>query len=114
MGRQTTGERPPGAGEPGAGRPGLGQPGPGPSGGGPSGPGQVEPGQVGPGLPSGRPDPGRPTPVPAAGTGIRLGTPFGVPIYVSPSWFLIAGFITYLLAPGTDTILGAELGNWRF
>ena len=97
MGRQTTGARPPGT----------------ESGGVPSG-------QAGPPTPPIPPIPptqgsgGPPAPSPAPGPGIRLGTPFGVPIYVSPSWFLIAGFITYLLAPSTTTTLGAELGNWRF
>jgi Zn-dependent protease/CBS domain-containing protein len=50
----------------------------------------------------------------ATGPGIRLGRPFGVPLYVSPSWFLIAGFITYYFAPDNSTDLGPALGNWRY
>lgn len=27
--------------------------------------------------------------------GLRMGRPFGIPIYVSPTWFIVAAFITY-------------------
>ncbi|MBW8802902.1 MAG: site-2 protease family protein, partial [Catenulisporales bacterium] len=63
-------------------------------------------------------DKGRP-PV-APGPGIRLGRPFGIPIYVSPSWFVIAAFITVLLAPQHGDVsdpandFGNELGGWRY
>lgn len=59
-------------------------------------------------------------PAVAPGPGIRLGRPFGIPIYVSPSWFVIAAFITVLLAPQHgDTAdptndFGNELGGWRY
>ena len=49
----------------------------------------------------------------ANGPGIRLGRPFGVPLFVSPSWFLIAAFITFSLAPSDET-LGAQVGGWRY
>ncbi|WP_194896623.1 site-2 protease family protein [Catenulispora pinisilvae] len=54
------------------------------------------------------------------GPGLRLGRPFGIPLYVSPSWFVVAAFITVLLAPqsgdATDPSndFGNELGGWRY
>ena len=54
------------------------------------------------------------------GPGLRLGRPFGIPLYVSPSWFVVAAFITVLLAPqagdATDPAndFGNELGGWRY
>jgi Zn-dependent protease len=63
---------------------------------------------------------GRGEPPVAPGPGIRLGRPFGIPIYVSPSWFVVAAFITVLLAPqhgdGSDPAndFGNELGAWRY
>jgi Zn-dependent protease len=56
----------------------------------------------------------------APGPGLRLGRPFGIPLYVSPSWFVVAAFITVLLAPQSgdpsdpNNDFGNELGNWRY
>ncbi len=41
---------------------------------------------------------GRPTTLPLT-RGVRVGQPFGVPIYVSPSWLLFLAFITVQFAP---------------
>ena len=32
-------------------------------------------------------------------SGLVMGRPFGIPVYVSPSWFLVAAFITFFFAP---------------
>ncbi|PZG12197.1 site-2 protease family protein [Nonomuraea aridisoli] len=32
-------------------------------------------------------------------SGLRMGKPFGIPVYVSWTWFLVAGFITFLFGP---------------
>lgn len=40
-------------------------------------------------------------PAPWAG-GVRIGRVFGVPVYVAPSWFLIAALITYVFAPTVE------------
>ncbi|NUP52678.1 MAG: site-2 protease family protein [Catenulispora sp.] len=71
---------------------------------------------------SGAPLPGngKDEPPVAPGPGIRLGRPFGIPIYVSPSWFVVAAFITVLLAPQHGDVsdpandFGNELGGWRY
>lgn len=44
--------------------------------------------------------------------GLLMGRPFGVPIYVAPTWFLIAAFITIFFAPPDSQIPG--LGGWRY
>jgi Zn-dependent protease/CBS domain-containing protein len=31
--------------------------------------------------------------------GLRMGRPFGIPVYVSPTWFIVAAFITYTFQP---------------
>jgi Zn-dependent protease/CBS domain-containing protein len=44
-----------------------------------------------------------------------MGRPFGIPIVVSPTWFLIAAFITiYFGSQLADTTLGDRIGNARF
>lgn len=40
-----------------------------------------------------------------------MGAPFGIPIVVSPTWFLIAAFITYYFG---QEISDADFGNWRY
>jgi Zn-dependent protease len=40
-----------------------------------------------------------------------MGKPFGIPIVVSPTWFLIAAFITYYFG---QEINDAAFGNWRY
>ncbi|MCX4727594.1 site-2 protease family protein [Streptomyces sp. NPDC090052] len=76
---------------------------------------------------SGRPQPGAdgsgPGPAPdggkpqrrrdAPGGGILMGRPFGVPVYVAPSWFLVAALITWVFGGQLDRIL-PELGNVRY
>nr|BFE80069.1 hypothetical protein GCM10020093_026700 [Planobispora longispora] len=31
--------------------------------------------------------------------GLRMGRPFGIPVYVSPTWFIVAAFITFSFQP---------------
>src|SRR3984957_4595149 len=40
-----------------------------------------------------------------------MGTPFGITIVVSPTWFLIAAFITYYFG---QQISDDDFGNWRY
>jgi Zn-dependent protease len=54
----------------------------------------------------GRPDSNR-----SAGGGIPMGSPFGIPIVVSPTWFLIAAFITFYFG---QQISDDDFGNWRY
>ncbi|MFF3752680.1 site-2 protease family protein [Streptomyces sp. NPDC002018] len=62
-------------------------------------------GDAGPdGKPSKREDPGG---------GILMGRPFGVPVYVAPSWFLVAALITWIFGGQLDRVL-PELGNLRY
>jgi len=48
-----------------------------------------------PGEPK-RPEPGPAEPSP----GIRIGRPFGIPVFISPYWFLIVGLFVFLYARG--------------
>jgi Zn-dependent protease/CBS domain-containing protein len=54
---------------------------------------------------------GRPDSHRTAGGGIPMGAPFGIPIVVSPTWFLIAAFITYYFG---QEINDEAFGNWRY
>ncbi|MEY9843654.1 Zn-dependent protease/CBS domain-containing protein [Streptacidiphilus sp. BW17] len=56
---------------------------------------------------AGAPDPERP---PGA---LRMGRPFGVPVYVTPSWFLVAALITWLFGGQIDAVLPG-LGGARY
>nr|WSX73655.1 site-2 protease family protein [Streptomyces sp. NBC_00899]WSX80282.1 site-2 protease family protein [Streptomyces sp. NBC_00899] len=47
------------------------------------------------------------------GGGILMGRFFGVPIYVAPSWFLVAALITWVFGDQLDTVL-PELGRVRY
>ncbi|AQW49654.1 site-2 protease family protein [Streptomyces violaceusniger] len=47
------------------------------------------------------------------GGGILMGRPFGVPVYVSPSWFLVAALITWVFGGQLDRVL-PELGAARY
>ncbi|WP_162492094.1 site-2 protease family protein [Streptomyces ambofaciens] len=123
----------PGSGTPGSGTPGPGTPAPGtprPEAQGPGTPGgdrpsppPVEPGH-GPydahpdrpradahaqGTGPGRPPQRRPEP----GGGLLMGRPFGVPVYVAPSWFLVAALITWVFGGQLDRVL-PELGAARY
>ncbi|MFI1258424.1 site-2 protease family protein [Streptomyces netropsis] len=53
--------------------------------------------------------PGRPR----TGGGILMGRPFGVPVYVAPSWFLVAALITWVFGGQLDRVL-PELGRVRY
>ena len=44
------------------------------------------------------------------GGGILMGRPFGVPVYVAPSWFLVAALITWVFGGQLDRVL-PELGS---
>jgi Zn-dependent protease len=46
------------------------------------------------------------------GSGLLMGRLFGVPVYVAPTWFLIAALITVVFAPSVDDRLG--LGAWSY
>ena len=47
------------------------------------------------------------------GGGILMGRPFGVPVYIGPSWFLIAALITWIFGGQLDDVL-PELGGARY
>lgn len=47
------------------------------------------------------------------GGGLLMGRFFGVPIYVAPSWFLVAVLITWVFGGQLDTVL-PELGRLRY
>ncbi|MDV9169231.1 site-2 protease family protein [Streptomyces sp. W16] len=64
---------------------------------------------TGPGIAKGRP-PQRPK---EPGGGILMGRPFGVPVYVAPSWFLVAALITWVFGGQLDRVL-PELGAARY
>lgn len=62
-----------------------------------------------PAPPGGRP-PRKPR---EPGSGILVGRPFGVPVYVAPSWFLVAALITWVFGGQLDRVL-PELGAVRY
>ncbi|MEV7506302.1 site-2 protease family protein [Streptomyces sp. NPDC093018] len=62
-----------------------------------------------PGMAKGRP----PKPPKEPGGGILMGRPFGVPVYVAPSWFLVAALITWVFGGQLDRVL-PELGAARY
>ncbi|WP_149180539.1 site-2 protease family protein [Streptomyces sp. TRM49041] len=47
------------------------------------------------------------------GGGLLMGRIFGVPVYVAPSWFLVAALITWVFGGQLDRVL-PELGNARY
>ncbi|MER7170689.1 site-2 protease family protein [Streptomyces mesophilus] len=49
----------------------------------------------------------------APGGGLLMGRIFGVPIYVAPSWFLVAALITWVFGNQLDRVL-PELGGARY
>lgn len=60
--------------------------------------------------------PGRPKPPRRGrepGGGLLMGRPFGVPVYVAPSWFLVAALITWVFGGQLDRVL-PELGALRY
>lgn len=48
-----------------------------------------------------------------SGGGILMGRPFGVPVYVAPSWFLVAALITWVFGGQLDRVL-PHLGATRY
>ncbi len=55
----------------------------------------------------------RPPRDPGPGGGLPMGRPFGVPVYVAPSWFLVAALITWVFGGQLDRIL-PDLGLLRY
>ncbi|MEV7796776.1 site-2 protease family protein [Streptomyces sp. NPDC087512] len=95
----------------GTGRPGADE---GAHGGAPAGPAHSHPhraarSEAHSGTGPGRPPQRRPEP----GGGLLMGRPFGVPVYVAPSWFLVAALITWVFGGQLDRIL-PELGAARY
>ncbi|MGK5730392.1 site-2 protease family protein [Streptomyces sp. URMC 124] len=60
-----------------------------------------------------RPPGDRPERPRESGGGILMGRPFGVPVYVAPSWFLVAALITWVFGGQLDRVL-PELGRARY
>ncbi|MEU3355739.1 site-2 protease family protein [Streptomyces sp. NPDC037389] len=75
-----------------------------------SGQGHSGAGGAGHGAGPGDRKPQRP---PETGGGILMGRPFGVPVYVAPSWFLVAALITWVFGGQLDRVL-PELGGVRY
>ncbi|MBL1101859.1 site-2 protease family protein [Streptomyces coffeae] len=59
------------------------------------------------------PEAGKPQRPRESGGGILMGRPFGVPVYVSPSWFLVAALITWVFGEQLERVL-PELGAARY
>ncbi|MDX2649351.1 site-2 protease family protein [Streptomyces sp. PA03-1a] len=59
------------------------------------------------------PDDGPAKRPPGPGGGILMGRFFGVPVYVAPSWFLVAALITWVFGGQLDRVL-PELGGARY
>ncbi|WP_190064956.1 site-2 protease family protein [Streptomyces griseocarneus] len=74
--------------------------------------GQGQSGVGGAGRPAG-PGDRKPQPPRESGGGILMGRPFGVPVYVAPSWFLVAALITWVFGGQLDRVL-PELGRARY
>ncbi len=58
-----------------------------------------------------RTTPGKPPQRRIAGSGIIIARPFGIPVYISPYWFLIAGFIVFRYA---EELASTLHGSTRF
>ncbi|MBC2866692.1 site-2 protease family protein [Streptomyces mexicanus] len=61
---------------------------------------------------AGRP-PRPPRPPRGPGGGLLMGRPFGVPVYVGPSWFLVAALITWVFGGQLERVL-PDLGAARY
>lgn len=59
------------------------------------------------------PEGGKPRRSDGPGGGILMGRPFGVPVYVAPSWFIVAALITWIFGGQLDRVL-PELGGARY
>ena len=42
-----------------------------------------------------------------------IGRPFGVPVHVTPTWFVVAGLITWIFAPQVEDAV-PDIGPWRY
>ncbi|MER5375302.1 site-2 protease family protein [Streptomyces sp. NPDC002553] len=73
-------------------------------------PGGAAPGPALGQAPAGK---GRPPKAPEPRGGLLMGRPFGVPVYVAPSWFLVAALITWVFGGQLDRVL-PELGAARY
>lgn len=49
----------------------------------------------------------------AAGPGVRVGRLFGIPIYATPTWFLVPIFITWVFQPGVADAV-PSIGGWSY
>ncbi|MEV5981648.1 site-2 protease family protein [Streptomyces sp. NPDC052114] len=76
---------------------------------GPTGPAEPS----GPSGPSGKEALTPPKAQKGPGGGLLMGRPFGVPVYVAPSWFLVAALITWVFGDQLDRVL-PELGGARY
>ncbi|MFF7182374.1 site-2 protease family protein [Streptomyces sp. NPDC008121] len=56
---------------------------------------------------------GRPRRTDEPGGGLLMGRPFGVPVYVAPSWFLVAALITWVFGDQIERVL-PDLGGARY
>lgn len=73
--------------------------------------GQPQPGAGG--TDPAAPENGKPQRPREPGGGILMGRPFGVPVYVAPSWFLVAALITWVFGGQLERVL-PELGAVRY
>ncbi|WP_299537671.1 site-2 protease family protein [uncultured Streptomyces sp.] len=74
--------------------------------------GRPQPGPGGPDPATGADKDKRPRP-PGPGGGLLMGRPFGVPVYVAPSWFVVAALITWVFGGQLDRVL-PDLGGTRY
>ncbi|SCF58540.1 Zn-dependent protease (includes SpoIVFB) [Streptomyces sp. Ncost-T10-10d] len=74
--------------------------------------GRPQPGAGGTG-PGAGPEKGEPRRPEEPGGGLLMGRPFGVPVYVAPSWFLVAALITWVFGGQLERVL-PELGAARY
>lgn len=49
-----------------------------------------------------------------AGGGFRVGVLFGIPIYATPAWFVVALVITWLFQPQVESYVRGPIGAWSF
>lgn len=63
--------------------------------------------------PGAGPEKGEPRRPEEPGGGLLMGRPFGVPVYVAPSWFLVAALITWVFGGQLEQVL-PELGAARY
>ena len=45
--------------------------------------------------------------------GVLIGRPFGVPVYVTPTWFIVAALITVYFAPTVENDVPG-IGQWKY